>query len=167
MCGAAGVAVTVTRGCVGVWDLRVGKLLTRLADSPLGAIVTHAVITQDGRYIVSAESGNILVWNRLTEQVLFKEEQQGVRQLDLLEDGARFLAVSRPSPANAAPNAEPSKATATATARALPSECCSEISSFVTELRRGSLPSVPHMPVHSSVVEWPARGVMTVPFLSS
>ncbi|XP_052126754.1 NACHT and WD repeat domain-containing protein 2, partial [Frankliniella occidentalis] len=121
VCQAAGVAVTVTRGCVGVWDLRVGRLLTRLADSPLGAIVTHAAITQDGRYIVSAESGNILIWNRLTEQVLFKEEQQGVRQLDLLEDGTRFLAVSRPSPANAAPNAEPSRATATATARALPS----------------------------------------------
>ncbi|KAK6631349.1 hypothetical protein RUM44_005875 [Polyplax serrata] len=44
-----GVAVTVTRSCVGVWNLMVGKLMTRLADSPLGAIVTHAVITQDGR----------------------------------------------------------------------------------------------------------------------
>lgn len=44
-----GVAITVTRGCVGVWDMMVGKLIARLADSPLGAIVTHAVITQDGR----------------------------------------------------------------------------------------------------------------------
>lgn len=44
-----GFAVTVTRGCVGVWDIMVGKLIARLADSPLGAIVTHAAITQDGK----------------------------------------------------------------------------------------------------------------------
>lgn len=43
------LAVTVTRGCVGVWDLRIGKIITKLADSPLGAIVTHALITPDGR----------------------------------------------------------------------------------------------------------------------
>lgn len=63
------LAVTVTRNCVGVWDLRLGKLKARLADSPLGAIVTHALITSDGRYIVSAESGHLLIWNRLTQQV--------------------------------------------------------------------------------------------------
>lgn len=27
-----------------------GKLIGKLADSPLGAIVTHAVITKDGRF---------------------------------------------------------------------------------------------------------------------
>lgn len=43
------LAVTVTRGCVGVWDLQSGKLVSKLADSPLGAIVTHATITHDGR----------------------------------------------------------------------------------------------------------------------
>jgi len=45
----AGVAVTVTRGCVGVWDIELGHLVARLADSPLGAIVTHALITPEGR----------------------------------------------------------------------------------------------------------------------
>ncbi|XP_046986255.1 NACHT and WD repeat domain-containing protein 2 [Schistocerca americana] len=95
VCQEAGLAVTVTRGCVGVWDLQLGRLLARLADSPLGAIVTHAEITPDSRYIVSAESGNILIWNRLTEQVLFKDEQPGVQQITLLEGGAKFLAVSK------------------------------------------------------------------------
>jgi len=47
------------------------------------------------RYIVSAESGNILIWNRLTEQVLFKEEQPGVKQITLLDNGQRFMAISR------------------------------------------------------------------------
>lgn len=45
----AGVAVTVTRGCVGVWDMLSGRLVSQLADSPLGAIVTHAIITPDGK----------------------------------------------------------------------------------------------------------------------
>jgi len=44
---------------------------------------------------VSAESGNILIWNRLTEQVLFKEEQPGVKQITLLDNGQRFMAISR------------------------------------------------------------------------
>lgn len=48
---ATGAAITVTRGCVGVWDLQVGRLIAQLADSPLGAIVTHALITPDGKYV--------------------------------------------------------------------------------------------------------------------
>lgn len=44
-----GIAVTVTRSCVGVWDLQIGRLMAHLADSPLGAIVTHALITPDGK----------------------------------------------------------------------------------------------------------------------
>ncbi|XP_015115878.1 NACHT and WD repeat domain-containing protein 2 [Diachasma alloeum] len=91
------LAVTVTRSCVGVWDLQSGKLVSKLADSPLGAIVTHASITHDGKFIVSTESGNLLIWNRITEQVLFKEEQPGIRQLTLLQESTKCLAVSRPS----------------------------------------------------------------------
>lgn len=94
---ACDLAVTVTRGCVGVWNLQAGKLVSKLADSPLGAIVTHASIAHDGKYIVSIESGNVLIWNRVTEQVLFKEEQQDVRQLTLLQESTKFIAVSRPS----------------------------------------------------------------------
>lgn len=45
---------------------------------------------------MSAESGNILIWNRLTEQLLFKEEQPGVKQITLLDNGQRFLAISKP-----------------------------------------------------------------------
>lgn len=91
------LAVTATRNCVGVWDLRLGKLKAILADSPLGAIVTHALITADGKYIISAESGHILIWHRLTQQVVFKDEQPGIRQLSLMEGGAKILAISKPS----------------------------------------------------------------------
>ncbi|CAH1118502.1 unnamed protein product [Phaedon cochleariae] len=91
------LAVTATRNCVGVWDLRIGKLVAKLADSPLGAIVTHAIITPDGKYIISAETGNILIWLRLTQQVIFKEEQPGIRQLTLIDGGTKILSVSKPS----------------------------------------------------------------------
>ncbi|XP_012269999.1 NACHT and WD repeat domain-containing protein 2 [Orussus abietinus] len=111
------LAATVTRGCVGVWDLQSGKLISRLADSPLGAIVTHARITHNGKYIISTESGNVLIWNRITEQVLFKEEQQDVRQLSLILDTNTFMAVSRP---NNPPGVETVRATAVLVVRSIP-----------------------------------------------
>ncbi|XP_039442775.1 NACHT and WD repeat domain-containing protein 2 [Culex pipiens pallens] len=91
------LAVTVTRGCVGVWEIRTGRLLSKLADSPLGAIVTHAIVTPDGRYIVSSETGKILIWNRVTEQVLSRDSQPGCMQINFLENGEKFLAVSCPN----------------------------------------------------------------------
>ncbi|XP_065084724.1 NACHT and WD repeat domain-containing protein 2 [Ochlerotatus camptorhynchus] len=95
------LAVTVTRCCVGVWEIRTGRLLSKLADSPLGAIVTHAEITPDGRYIVSSETGKILIWNRVTEQVLSRDSQPGIQQLNFLDNGEKFLAVSCPNATSA------------------------------------------------------------------
>ncbi|XP_065565326.1 NACHT and WD repeat domain-containing protein 2-like isoform X3 [Artemia franciscana] len=95
LCESKELAVTVTRGCVGIWHLTTGKLVTRLADSPLGAIVTHAVVTKDGEYIISAESGNILIWNLPHKKVIYKTEQQNIKQLRLIGDmDSRFMAVS-------------------------------------------------------------------------
>ncbi|XP_015602008.1 NACHT and WD repeat domain-containing protein 2 isoform X2 [Cephus cinctus] len=111
------LATTVTRGCVGVWDLQSGKLISKLADSPLGAIVTHACITHNGKCIISTESGNVLIWNRITEQVLFKEEQPGIRQLSLIQDTSKFLTVSRPSNP---PGVESVRTTATLVVRNIP-----------------------------------------------
>ncbi|XP_050688331.1 NACHT and WD repeat domain-containing protein 2-like [Eriocheir sinensis] len=89
------LAVTVTRNCVGIWNLRLGKLMCKLADSPLGAIVTQAGITKDSRYIVSTESGNVLIWNVRAEAVVFKTEQKNVQQLLLLDDDTKFVTVSK------------------------------------------------------------------------
>ncbi|XP_045465419.1 NACHT and WD repeat domain-containing protein 2 [Harmonia axyridis] len=112
------LAVTVTRNCVGVWNLRIGKLIAKLADSPLGAIVTHACITPDGRYIISSESGNFLIWLRMTEMVVFKEEQPGIKQLTLIEGGTKVLSISKPSNA---PGTDIVRTTATVCVRDLPS----------------------------------------------
>lgn len=88
------MAATVTRGCIGVWNIRSGQLLTKLADSHLGAIVTHAEITPDGRYILSSETGKLLVWNRVSEQVLFRADQPGIQQIKFLEGGDKVLVIS-------------------------------------------------------------------------
>lgn len=115
------IAVTVTRSCVGVWELKTGRLLARLADSPLGAIVTHAELTPNGKFIVSSETGKIIIWNRVTEQVLYKDDQPGIQQITLLEDGEKFLSVSCPqfNSANQLGNDE-QKLTAKAIVRSIP-----------------------------------------------
>lgn len=79
---------------MGVWEIRSGRLISKLADSRLGAIVTHAEITPDGKYIVSSETGKFLIWNRVSEQVLFREDQPGIQQVKFLEFGERVLSIS-------------------------------------------------------------------------
>ncbi|GAB0097357.1 NACHT domain-containing protein [Sergentomyia squamirostris] len=110
-------AVTVTRGCVGVWDIRQGRLLAKLADSPLGAIVTHSEITPDGKYILSSETGKILIWNRVSEQVLFRDDQPGIQQITFLEGGEKFITVSCP---NINSTEDQNKLVAIATVRTIP-----------------------------------------------
>lgn len=63
------LAVTVTRSCWGLWDTSTGRLLAQLADAPLGAIVTHAVITPAGENVLTAESGNVVIWDLAEKQV--------------------------------------------------------------------------------------------------
>ncbi|XP_031624197.1 uncharacterized protein LOC116341344 [Contarinia nasturtii] len=87
--------ILVTRSCVGVWEIRSGRLLSKLADSHLGAIVTQAEITSDGRYIVSSETGKLLIWNRVSEQVLYRDDSQpGIQQLKFLDGDEKVLAIS-------------------------------------------------------------------------
>lgn len=117
MASEGNLAVTVTRGNVGVWDLKTGQLLTKLADNALGAIVTHALISPDAKYIISAESGNVLIWNRLTEQVLFKEAQPNIKQLILMNNENFVLTASHPTTGSAL---EPNRVNATVIVRKVP-----------------------------------------------
>lgn len=91
------MAVTVTRSCVGVWETRTGRLITKLADSPLGAIVTYAEITPDGRYITSSETGKFLIWNRVSEQVIYRDDQPGIQQITYMDSGYKVMTVSCPN----------------------------------------------------------------------
>jgi len=89
------LAATVTRGCVGIWDINTGRLIQQLADNLLGAIVTQALITPDGKYIVCSESGNLLIWNRILCRVIFKQQQPGIQQIMLLDEATKCLTVSK------------------------------------------------------------------------
>eukprot|EP00095_Tigriopus_kingsejongensis_P001882 maker-scaffold70_size417918-snap-gene-3.18 protein:Tk01882 transcript:maker-scaffold70_size417918-snap-gene-3.18-mRNA-1 annotation:"leucine-rich repeat and wd repeat-containing protein kiaa1239-like" len=95
LCTQMGIAVTVTRNCIGIWDLLTGKLQSKLADSALGAIVTHALVTNDGQYIIAAESGLVLIWSVSQKVVLFKEEQKDILQVMFYEDEHKFMVVSK------------------------------------------------------------------------
>lgn len=124
------LAVTVTRGCVGVWNIIEGRLLAKLADSPLGAIVTKAEITNNGKYILSSETGKLLIWNRVSEQVIHRHDQPNIQQITFLENQEKILVVSCQSavqPTAAVANAEEgaptpatNKFTALATVRTVP-----------------------------------------------
>ena len=59
----AGIAVTATRGCIGVWEILTGKLQARLANSSYGAIISHATVTKTGNYILAGESGFVIYWD--------------------------------------------------------------------------------------------------------
>ncbi|PRD35569.1 UNVERIFIED_CONTAM: NACHT and WD repeat domain-containing protein 2 [Trichonephila clavipes] len=80
------LAVTVTRSSVGVWSVSSGKLWSKLVDSPVGAIVTHAVITADSRYVISSESGNLLVWN-IKKVCIVKKDVLHCFEYDLFIEG--------------------------------------------------------------------------------
>ena len=92
---SAGIAVTVTRNCIGIWNILTGKLQSKLSDSTHGAICTHAVITTSGKLAVSAECGFILYWNIKDEMVIFKEQQEHVLQMFLFDNEASLMVASK------------------------------------------------------------------------
>ena len=66
-----------------------------MADSALGAIVTHAAVTDNGEYIVAAESGFVLYWKVEAESVIFKEEQRDILQVMLYDDKRKSMILSK------------------------------------------------------------------------
>ena len=87
--------MTVTRSCLGVWDFMTGKLLYKLANSVLGAIITHGVLNEEGSHTVAAESGDLLYWDMATRQVVFQERQQNIQQIFFYKNQTRCIVVSR------------------------------------------------------------------------
>ncbi len=89
------IGATTTRNCVGIWNLENGQLLKTLANSAHSSIVTHAVITADGQFVVSAESGHILFWDVNQEKVLKSDPQREVLQLTLTDNDNKSLVLSK------------------------------------------------------------------------
>ncbi|CAG0882144.1 unnamed protein product, partial [Cyprideis torosa] len=55
----------------------------------------HESNVDEIRYIISTESGNVIVWHVETKSVLFKEEQHSVKQIFFMDEDTKFGAVSR------------------------------------------------------------------------
>ena len=91
----AGIAVTATRGCIGIWEILTGKLQARLANSSYGAIVSHALLTKKGDYILAGESGFVIYWRVRDKAVAFKAKQPNILEMMLFADDQRSLVVSQ------------------------------------------------------------------------
>ena len=61
-----------------------GKLQAKLADSTLGAIVSHALVTDNGEYVIASESGNVLYWKLDEKRVTFKASTYELENLHIL-----------------------------------------------------------------------------------
>jgi WD40 repeat protein len=92
---SAQTAVVVTRSCIGIWDFMTGKLKYKLANSVLGAIITHALVNEAGSHIVAAESGDLLYWNMATRKVVHQERQENIQQIFFYKGQSRCVVVSK------------------------------------------------------------------------
>lgn len=83
------------RACIGVWDFMTGQLRYTLANSALGAIITFALVNEEGSCTIAAESGDILYWGMQDRNVIFQEKQLDIMQLFFYKNQTRCIAVSR------------------------------------------------------------------------
>lgn len=56
------LCVTTTRNSIAIWNLDTGRLVKNIAAVARSAIVSHAVITANGEYVISAESPKLIIW---------------------------------------------------------------------------------------------------------
>lgn len=88
------IAASITRSCIGIWDLATGKLLSTLANSPIGAIVTHGVISQNGNFLLAVETDQLILWDLRTFRVIDKRYQGSVHFLQMIPKSEYFFVVS-------------------------------------------------------------------------
>ena len=72
-----------------------GKLKFKLANSALGAIITHALVNEEGTHIVSAESGDLLYWDLKSRKVIFQQRQEDIQQIFFYKNQTRCIVVSK------------------------------------------------------------------------
>ena len=72
-----------------------GKLKFSLANSALGAIITQAIVNEEGTHVVASESGDLLYWNLETREVVFQEHQEDIQQIFFYKNQTRCIVVSK------------------------------------------------------------------------
>ena len=83
------LAVALTRNCVCVWDIASGRITAKVANNVLGAIVTLAAVTADGRFLLTEESGSLLCWNVAAGTLVLREEVANIQQILLYAQDTR------------------------------------------------------------------------------
>ena len=76
-------ALTITRNCLGLWNLEDGRLIKTLSSGGI-SIISAAKITSNGLYIVSAESGK----HNTTRAVCY-----AVKSKHKWQDGSKLCAI--------------------------------------------------------------------------
>ena len=51
------------RNCVCVWSTSNGRILRKISESALGAVITQSVVTLAGNLLVTSESSCLCIWN--------------------------------------------------------------------------------------------------------
>ena len=90
-----------------------GKLKFKLANSALGAIITQALVNEEGTHgmlhssvlrrvlmiflsaVVAAESGELLYWDIRSKKVIFKDRQEDIQQIFFYKNQTRCVVVSK------------------------------------------------------------------------
>lgn len=87
--------VTTSRNCVGVWNLENGKLLKTFGTTTSTSVITQAVITGDGNFVVAAETANIVIWDVSKDAVMKTLVQKNTQKLIRNENDTRIIAIAK------------------------------------------------------------------------
>ena len=74
------------------------KYSTLIGQNEMGAIVTQAIVNEEGDTAIAAESGEILFWNLETKSVVYSDEARGVVQIKLNKKQTKLLIVQSSGP---------------------------------------------------------------------
>ena len=69
-----------------------------IGQNEMGAIVTQAIVNEEGDTAIAAESGEILFWNLETKSVVYSDEARGVVQIKLNKKQTKLLIVQSSGP---------------------------------------------------------------------
>ena len=64
----------------------------------MGAIVTHALVNEEGTLIVAAESGQIIIWDLATKKVIYSDECSHIVQMAFNKQQTKLLVVRGTGP---------------------------------------------------------------------
>ena len=89
------LCVTTSRNCVGVWNLENGKLAKAFGTTTSTSVITQAVITGDGNFVVAAETANIVIWDVSKDVVIKTVVQKNTQKLIRNENDTRIIAIAK------------------------------------------------------------------------